>query len=396
MAAIPRLKPYKGPAILSYGFRPFFLLGALYSGAIVLIWLPVVFGEIAIPTALTPRDWHFHEMLYGYLAAVITGFLLTAIPNWTGRLPLQGMSLLVLVAAWLFGRAAVNFSVLVGWLFAGIIDVIFLLLVAAAAAREIIAGRNWRNLRVVAIISILALTNIGFHLEAHFLGSAFYSIRIGISTVVLLLTLVGGRITPSFTHNWLVRENPGPLPVSFDRFDGVVIIASAFALCGWIVFADSYAVGAALLLAGILQAIRLLRWAGIRTWREPLVLVLHIGYAFVPVGFAFVSLTSAGIVPATAGIHAWTVGAFGMMTMAVMTRATLGHTGRTLTASAETRLIYAAVLLAAVTRIWVALQPAWTEVLLHVAALAWASAFLGFVIVYGPMLCRERLRAHEN
>jgi uncharacterized protein involved in response to NO len=392
MAAIPRLRPYNGPAILSYGFRPFFLLGALYSGTIVLIWLPALFGEISIPTALAPRDWHFHEMLYGYVSAVITGFLLTAIPNWTGRLPIQGMPLLVLIAVWLAGRAAVSFSGPTGWWPAAIIDAAFLVLVAAAAAREIVAGRNWRNLRVVALVSLLALANVSFHLEAHFAGSAEYSIRLGISLVVLLLSLIGGRITPSFTHNWLVRENPGRLPVPFDRFDVLVVIASAFALTLWTCIPESYLTTALLTLAAIMQTIRLLRWAGIRTYYEPLVLILHAGYGFVPLGFAFAALASAGAVLVTTGIHAWTVGAFGTMTLAVMTRATLGHTGRTLTASAATRLIYAAVLIAAMTRIWAALQPSWMLLLLHIAALAWAGAFLGFAIVYGPMLCRAHLR----
>jgi uncharacterized protein involved in response to NO len=390
MAAIPRLRPYSGPAILSYGFRPFFLFGALYSGAIVLIWLPLLFGEITIPTAFAPRDWHFHEMLYGYVSAVITGFLLTAIPNWTGRLPLQGVPLLILVAAWLAGRAAVNCSSVIGWLAAAIIDIAFLLLVAGAAAREIVAGRNWRNLRVVAIVGALALANIACHLEAHFLGVANYSSRLGIAMVVLLISVIGGRITPSFTHNWLVRENPGPLPFSFDRFDATVIIFSVFALGIWVFFPDSHATAAVLLVGAILHAIRLSRWAGMRTWREPLVLILHVGYTFVPLGFALLALASAAIVSASAGIHAWTAGAFGTMTLAVMTRATLGHTGRALTASSATRLIYIAVLVAAITRIWLALQPAWTEMLLHVAAFAWAAAFLGFAVVYGPMLCQER------
>jgi uncharacterized protein involved in response to NO len=392
MSPVPRLRPYDGPAIFSYGFRPFFFFGALYSGAIVLIWLPVFFGELAIPTALAPRDWHFHEMLYGYVSAVIAGFLLTAIPNWTGRLPLQGRPLVVPVAAWIIGRAAISCSGWIGWLPAAIIDAAFLILVAAAAAREIVARRNWRNLRVVAIVSVLAFANIAFHLEAHFRGFADYTIRLAVSAVVLLLTLIGGRITPSFTHNWLVRENPGQLPAPFDGFDIVVVIASAFALAVWICIPEAGATAAVLGLAAVLQANRLLRWQGIRTWREPLVLVLHIGYGFVPLGFAFAALASAGLAPATAGFHAWTVGAFGIMTLAVMTRATLGHTGHVLKASPATRLIYAAVVLAAVTRIWAAFQPAWAQALLHVAAFAWAGAFLGFGIIYGPMLCRERVR----
>src|ERR1044072_5861382 len=150
MPPIPRLRPYQGPALFSYGVRPFFLFASLYAGLSVLLWLPVFTGELALASAFAPRDWHVHEMLYGYLSAIITGFLLTAIPNWTGRLPLQGAPLIILVAAWLLGRIAIAFSAAIGWVPAAVIDVGFLLLVAAAAAREIIAGANWSNLKVVS------------------------------------------------------------------------------------------------------------------------------------------------------------------------------------------------------------------------------------------------------
>ena len=148
MAPIPRLRPYRGPAILSYGFRPFFLLGSLYAGLAILAWLPILYGELSVASAFAPRDWHVHEMLFGYVAAVVTGFLLTAIPNWTGRLPIQGMSLLLLVATWLAGRIAVTLSAWTGWMAAAAIDVAFLVLLAGAASREIVAGRNWRNFKI--------------------------------------------------------------------------------------------------------------------------------------------------------------------------------------------------------------------------------------------------------
>ena len=390
MTPIPRLRQYDGPAILSYGFRPFFLFGAIYAGVAVLVWLPVFFGEIALPVAFAPRDWHVHEMLFGYVAAVVTGFLLTAIPNWTGRLPIQGAPLLVLFAVWLVGRVAMVISGLIGWLPAAAADAPFLLLVAGAAAREIIAGRNWRNLPVVAIIAVLALVNIAFHFEAHFSGVADYSTRAGIGTMVALVMLIGGRIIPSFTRNWLVRENPGRLPAPFGRFDAVAIAGSVVALLVWIGLPDGRVTAAMLALGAALQAARLLRWAGDRTLREPLLAVLHVGFAFVPVGFALLALAAAGVIPATAGIHAWTAGAFGIMTLAVMTRATLGHTGHELTASAATQFIYAAAVLAAVSRIWASLQPEWSELLLHLAAFAWVVAFLAMALVYGPKLCRKR------
>src|SRR5262249_16487445 len=157
-----------------------------YAGLAVLIWLPLFHGELAFTTAFAPRDWHVHEMLYGYLPAVVTGFLLTAGPNWTGRLPLQGSSLLRLGLVWAAGRMAVTLSAQIGWLAAAAIDVSFLALVAAATLREIVVGRNWRNLKIPALVSLLTAGNVAFHLEAHVRGSAEYGIRVGIAVIVVL------------------------------------------------------------------------------------------------------------------------------------------------------------------------------------------------------------------
>jgi len=384
--AIPRFRAHQGWPLLANGFRPFFLLGSVYAALAILVWLPAFYGEITLNSAFAPRDWHVHEMLYGYLPAVITGFLFTAIPNWTGRLPLQGTPLLVLVIVWLAGRFAVTFSAGTGWPVAMLIDSSFLLLVAAAAAREILAGRNWRNLNVVVLVLLLLAGNVAFHLEAHFHGAADTGIRVGIAVVVLLISLIGGRIIPSFTRNWLVRENPGRLPAPFGRFDIIVVAIGALALMGWIVSPGSHFTGTTLAIAGVLHLVRLARWAGDRTWRERLLLILHIGYAFVPIGFLFNAASAFGLVVPSAGIHAWMAGAAGIMTLAVMSRATLGHTGQQLTASATTQAIYAAIIVAALSRICAVLEPDHSELLLHVAAFAWAAAFFGFAISFGPLL----------
>ena len=386
MSPIPRLRDYRGPTLLSYGFRPFFLLGAIYAGLTILAWLPLFNGELVLSTAFGPIDWHVHEMLYGYLPAVVTGFLLTAIPNWTGRLPIQGMPLLTLVAVWLAGRVAVTFSAEIGWLLAAIIDVSLLILVIAATAREIVAGKNWRNLRVIAMVTLLLAGNVAFHLEAHFNGSAEYGARIGIAAIVLLLAVIGGRIIPSFTRNWLARENPGRLPAPFARFDVAVIGLSAATLALWIAQPVGKITAAALMATGALHIVRLARWAGDRTWRDRLVLILHVGYAFVPFGFLLAGAAAIDLVPADTGTHAWTVGAAGTLTLAVMTRASLGHTGYALNASAVTQAIYAAVVIASFARICSSLEPAWSQSLLHIAALAWVAAYFGFAASYGPLL----------
>ena len=321
---IPRRQDYRGPALFSYGFRPFFFFGSVYAGVIILVWLPAFYGQLKLSTAFAPRDWHVHEMLFGYIGAVVAGFLLTAVPNWTGRLPLQGKPLVILFSVWVAGRVAVSASAWLGWAPAAVIDCAFLVLLAAAAAREIIAGRKWGNLNVVAIISLLAVGNVAFHLEAHFSGLAEYSTRAGIAVVMTLVSLIGGRIIPSFTRNWLAKRLPGRLPAPFGRFDIITVALSAIVLALWIARPLDRTTGGLLLMCGCLHIVRLVRWTGYRTFADRLVLILHVAYAFVPAGFILAALSAFDIVAPSAGIHAWTGGAIGTMTLAVMSRATLG------------------------------------------------------------------------
>ena len=385
-AALARRRSYSGPALFSYGFRPFFLGAALWSAVGVLLWVRQYFGEISLSVGMNALDWHAHEMLYGYVAAAIAGFLLTAIPNWTGRLPVCGWPLAGLALLWLAGRVAIFMSATIGPAAAAAIDISFLAALAAVALREIVAGRNWRNLRVLGVLGVLLAGNVVWHVELLRSGAGDYGVRIGIAAVVVLITLVGGRIVPGFTRNWLVRMNPGRVPETFSRFDVVAIAAGALALALWVALGSGPAAGLGLMTAGVLHAVRLARWAGDRTGSDRLVLVLHIAYAFVPLGFVLLgaALLWPHAVAASAGIHAWTSGAVGLMTLAVMTRATLGHTGRPLAASPATQIIYLCALTAALARIAAALG-GWTE-LVHVAGLAWIAAFGGFVVIYGPLL----------
>ncbi|MBJ6127417.1 NnrS family protein [Microvirga splendida] len=393
MAPIPRLRDYNGPALLSYGFRPFFLLGSLYAGLAILAWVPAFYGELEFSTAFAPRDWHIHEMLYGYLPAIITGFLLTAVPNWTGRMPLQGRPLLALVLVWAAGRVAVTISDLIGWEAAALIDNAFLLLVGAAMAREIVKGRNWRNLKVLIALGFIVAGNILFHVEAHLLGVADYGTRLGIAAIMMLIMLIGGRIIPSFTRNWLARENPGRLPAPFGRFDVVSIVTAGVALLAWVAVPDHGLTGVALIAAGLLQVMRMARWAGERTWRDRLVLILHVAYMFVPLGFLLTGLASLGLLSAAGGIHAWTGGAMGVMTLAVMSRASLGHTGRALTANASVQVLYGLAVAAALARICAAIHPSWSDALLHAAGIAWAGAFVGFALAYWNVFTCPRVAA---
>jgi uncharacterized protein involved in response to NO len=332
-------------------------------------------------------EWHIHELLYGFLPAIVAGFLLTAVPNWTGRLPVTGRPLLILFLIWVSGRVAILTSALTGLWFAAIVDLAFLAAMIGLIARELIAGSNVKNARVLLLVGVLFVGNAIFQLEAALGFGEGYGTRTGVAAAVLLIMLIGGRIIPSFTRNWLAKRVPGRLPISFGGFDVFVIVAGAIALASWIAMPDSTWTAGLLMIAGVVHTIRLARWAGERTAPELLLLVLHAGYAFVPVGFFLVALAIAGpnIVPPSGALHAWTVGAIGLMTLGVMTRASLGHTGRPVTATRLIALIYAAVLVAAMARLVAAFEIAPTP-MLQASAIAWVIAFGGFAVIYWPVL----------
>ncbi len=385
------LRTYRGPAILSYGFRPFFLGGAIWAALAMLLFILMLTGKIELPTALTPIDWHQHELLYGFLPAIVAGFLLTAVPNWTGRLPVAGAPLAGLFALWLAGRAAIACSALIGAGAAAAIDMPFLIALGAIVAREILASGNRQNLKVLALVALLAAGNLAFHIETTGGEPAGYGKRLGLAAAILLISVIGGRIAPSFTRNWLAKLGPDNLPAPFGKFDIAALASSAIALAVWVFAPESGLTAAACGIAGTLNLIRLARWRGERTLSEPLVTILHAGYLFVPIGFLLMAL--AIVFPSTvtpaAAVHAWTAGAIGVMTLAVMTRASLGHTGHALTATPAIVAIYASAITGAAFRIAAAfgIEP---QIMLHAAGTAWMLAFGGFAVVFGPLLVAPR------
>jgi uncharacterized protein involved in response to NO len=386
-----QMRSYRGPAVLSYGFRPFFLAGSLWAAVAVALWLPMLSGQLQLPSAFSPIEWHVHELIYGYVPAIIAGFLLTAIPNWTGRLPVTGTPLLVLFMIWLAGRIAVLCSIWIGSWLAAVIDLAFLGALGAVVAREILASNNTRNLKILIVLALLLAGNAVFHLEALLaIGGAFGS-RIGVSAAILLIMIIGGRIIPSFTRNWLVKQSAGRLPAPFDTIDIVIICISAAALASWIIIPDHITTAVMSFLAVILNVYRLGRWAGERTFAEALVLVLHVAYAFVPVGFLLLALSiwPSNIVVPSGALHGWTVGVIGLMTLAVMTRASLGHTGQPLTATGTVQFIYYSAFVSACARIAAAFDIL-REPMLYLSAACWVFAFLGFVIAFAPLLLRSR------
>lgn len=371
-----------------YGFRPFFFFAAIWAVIGMLLWIAFLTGQISFSTPYTAIGWHVHELIFGYVAAVVTGFLLTAIPNWTNRAPVQGNALAALVLIWLSGRVAVGFADVIGLVTAAVIDCLFLLGVVIVAVREISAAQNRRNYKILVILSLFAAANVWFHIEAVNGDFPFDSVRAAIAVIVMLIMLIGGRIIPNFTHNWLVKQDSQALPAPFNAVDGVALVWAAFSLVVWIVLPGHVLTGVLLIGAGFFHIGRLARWSGLQTLQEPLVFILHIGYLFIPLGFFAVgcSVLWPQTVPTGSALHVWSAGAIGVMTLAVMTRAIRGHSGRALSAPLSTQAIYMLVIVSVLARLATIVAPGSALTLMQVASYAWIAAYAFFVILYCPML----------
>lgn len=388
------IRSHRGLALFSGGFRPFFLFAALWGGAVVPIWIASLHVSGGLVAGLDGRAWHVHEMLFGFLAGVIAGFLLTAIPNWTGRLPVTGLRLAGLFGLWAAGRV-VSLAPLPWPLLTAVVESSFLVVFAAVVWREVVAGKNKRNLPVCLLVTALASANLLYHFGAFGGDVEALAQRLALSVAAGLIALIGGRIIPSFTQNWFASQAIGPGPAVFGGFDKAVLALTVAAMGLWTAWPYVSAAGLVLVLAGAAHFARLLRWRGWKAAREPLVWIMHLGYLWLAIGLALLgaSVCWPSAVAPTTGIHAITAGAVGVMTLAVMTRATLGHTGRPREADRRTVAIYAAALAAGATRTAAPFADTYSTLLLSTSAVLWTLAFGGFAFVYGPMLLQRRLGA---
>lgn len=385
-----QMRAWRGPALFSFGFRPFFLFGAVWVVLAMLLWLPTFTGAITLPTRFDAVSWHAHEFLFGYLGAVLAGFLLTAVPNWTGRLPMVGWRLAALFGLWVAGRIVVLFSGVLPIGLAPAVDLSFPLVLGGLILREIVAGKNWRNLIVLALLAVFTLANALYHIEALTGGYAAQGIglRLGVATAVMMISVIGGRIIPSFTRNWLAKQRSEARPAPpMQRFDKLILLVSIPILALWVVSPFAPQTGVALIVFGGLHLARQARWQAHHTVRDPLVLVLHAAYFFIPAGGVALGLDQLLGNPGTAGAqHLWMTGAIGAMTLAVMTRASLGHSGKALSANRATVVIYICLFGSALARLGASDYPEFS----HLSGALWLAAFAGFAMSYGPLLLRPK------
>lgn len=385
------------PGLWSLAFRPFFLAAAIWAALALALWIGLFMSGRALPSRFDPLAWHIHAMLFGFVPAAIAGFMLTAIPNWTGRPPIHGAALIGLVALWLLGRAASLVSAVLPLWLAAAVDLAFPVVLCAVAAREIIAARNWRNLMMPLPIGVLGVADLLMYLELAGYGvPAGLGWRLAIAAIIALISAIGGRVIPAFTRNWLVKRG-GAAPTLHGVIDRVALALLHIGLLGWALFPTSKPAGAILIAAAALNLWRLARWRGFATAGEPLLAILHLGYAWLVLGAALLGASMlVTAIPPSAAIHAFTAGAIGTMVLAVMTRVARGHTGRRLEADRITTLVYLMITAAAVIRVIAAFADASAMILLGASAVLWVASFGLFAASYGSMLLSPRLDADPS
>ncbi|HEY1371530.1 MAG TPA: NnrS family protein [Candidatus Binatia bacterium] len=378
-----------GPVLFALGFRPFFLLAAIFAIVTMGDWLYLYLGGGEVESYYGGIDRHPHEMIFGYTAAILAGFLLTAVRNWTNIMTASGASLAALAGLWLAGRVAPFFPRALPPILIALVDLAFLPALAGALAVPLIRSRQ-RNLIFIPILLALAAANLLVHLQES--GYAAATARpgtfLGLDLIVLIIVVVGGRVIPFFTERALAGANVRRRTV----IEWLApLSALAFAIAD-LASPNSPVAGACAALAAIVNGARLLGWHDRRVWRMPLLWVLHLGYGWIVVGFFLRTLAAFGAAAPEYTIHAFTVGGIGVLTLGMMARVSLGHTGRPLEAAAPMALAFVLINLAALVRgILPIVAPEFFSQLIALSGALWIAAFALFIAVYAPILTAPRI-----
>ncbi|MDP3822246.1 MAG: NnrS family protein [Burkholderiales bacterium] len=390
--------PARGIALLRLGFRPFYLGAAVFAALSVPLWVAIVLGKISVPMSMPAMLWHAHEMLFGFAAAVIVGFLLTAGKAWTGLATPRGSALGVLALLWLCARV----TALVGpYALHAALDMLLLPVVAGLLTAVLLRAGNRRNLPLPLILLLLAAVNAAFHLAAlGMVGIApMAALHAGLGLIVMIECVMAGRVIPAFT----VSATPGLKLRSEPRLDRLTLAMTAIGLASWVFAPPGPLPAAALGLAAVLHVRRLWNWRPLVTRKRPILWILHAAYAWIPVGLVLLALAELGLVGASPGVHALAVGATGGLVIGMVTRTARGHTGRPLQASKAEVVAYALVLAAALLRALVPLLAAVPgraavpyDIALIAAAAAWSSAFGIYLWVFTPWLMTSRLDGKDG
>ena len=380
--------------IFAYGFRSSFLLAGLAGLLLIPLWALNFIFDVPLGTGWPPMLWHGHEMLFGFIVSAIAGFLLTAVPSWTGQKGFAGLPLVILALLWISARVLIASSTLwPAWLTAGI-DLAFLPTLVALLARPLLRERN-RNTPLLGVLASLWFVDIGFHFAViqHNPPLGLHALIVGIDIVLILVTVIGGRIVPAFTTSALRQRGVEGVVRSPLVLTALAIASMTLVMLGDVFWLDTRVAGVLAGIAAAVQCARLLQWGSYRTLRQPIVWILHVAYAWLPIGLALkAAALLSGVAISAFWLHALTVGALTTMIMAVMTRASLGHTGRPLIVSPFITLAYLLLTAAAIVRVFglSGMRLNYHQVI-ALSALLWTVAFALFVSVYAPILWRPRV-----
>lgn len=378
------------PAVLGYGFRPFFLLAGIHAALAMSGWLIFLGGIGPFAPAIPVMAWHAHEMLYGFILAAVAGFLLTAVPSWTGSRGYAGAPLLGLVLLWIAGRLVTTFPLGLHALTIALIDLAFIPMLALTILPALIRSGSRRNFVFLILLGALFAANLHFHLAG---ASSVEPLMLAINVMLLMVAMVGGRILPAFTSSDLKQRGIDVRIRSHMPLDMAALLATLAVVVVDVFFSGTIFAGMAAALAAALLALRLARWQGHRTLQDPIIWVLHLAYAWLPIGLALKAAWLFGApIPGTGWLHALTAGAFSTMILAVMSRAALGHTGRELVASGLIVIAYYLAGVAALMRVFgpMLYAEAWRFWMIASGSL-WSLAFILFLVIYAPILCSTRL-----
>ena len=387
--------PVRSETLFSYTFRPFFLVAAAWAILSVVRWMLILNGIAAAPIGINALYWHGHEMIVGFALAVVAGFVLSAVATWTGRPAVRGLAVAWLVLTWFLGRLAMFSVVAVPPFAAALLDMLFPVSLCFFLGREVFAARNRRNYKVFWIATALAGLNLLFQLGLTGIvdGADYIAMYLMIHGLLLLVTLIGGRVVPSFTANWLRGQGDTTLPRNNLPVDRTATTLTILVGLTVVFFPNRVAIGYLAMSAAVVHAVRVAQWRGLQTIRNPLLFVMHVAYWWLPIGYLMMSAASLGwAFTPTAALHALTMGGIGGMILAMITRVPLGHTGRPLHASRLTVAAYILLMLAVVVRVSSPWNAAQYLSMVNAAAAGWCLAFAIFLWVYWPVLTQSPVK----
>lgn len=381
--------------LFGLGFRVFFALAGLSALVLIMLWNAFYKGALTLDNYFSGNSWHGHEMLLGYSVAVIAGFLLTAVKNWTAKPTLTGDQLAGLCLLWLYGRIVPFYAGLLPNTLIALIDFSFLPVLAYQISKPIIQANYFKGLIFVALLILLALGNGLIH--ADILGllknTAGLGFQLIVATLIVMILVIAGRLFPFFTERGL----SGTLITRYPLIDSLAVGSAVFVFALQMNEASSVVLALAAIFAAIVNSIRIASWYVQRIWYVPLLWVLYVGYGWIILGFVLTALTAYNLAPPSLALHAFTIGGIGVLTLGMMARVSLGHTGRALRASNAVAIAFILINLAAVFRVLLPITlPDWYNTLIYASTLSWLAAFALFIFVYGPILARARIDGQEG